>query len=133
SYCVSTSGFKDIFPFKVEWIEDCKYMDAQDKIIDFRYKLAPLVWCRHKARVVEYEHNHKFVDRLEQGRLYKFFEHRHYFAQDENDVAKTVITDEIEFSLGFGNLVDKTIGIKTLDNTFCKRHKNIIAYFDKQA
>ena len=42
----------------------------------------------------------------------------------------TRVRDEVEFSFGWGGLVDKLIGIPTLHSTFKKRYAALRANFD---
>ncbi len=60
------------------------------------------------------------------GFPFKKFNHYHYFTpQNQN----TIYTDKIEFSLGFGSFIDKTLGKFIVNSIFTKRHQNLKKYF----
>lgn len=123
AYSTSLRGFCSQFPFKVKWHAgpDCW---ACDDVLDFSYRVAG-VWMRHRAQVIEFRHGERFVDEMTQG-LYKHFRHTHRFDPERQG---TRVRDEVEFSLGYGRLVDRLIGLPTLDSTFRKRHAALRAHF----
>jgi ligand-binding SRPBCC domain-containing protein len=77
--------------------------------------------------VTDFKRNEYFVDKMTHG-LYRHFQHTHRFRPDNGG---TRVQDEIEFSLGFGSLVDKLVGMPTLHGTFKKRHAALLAHFSR--
>ena len=52
--------------------------------------------------------------------MYGFFKHTHEFEPVEEGVR---VRDTVEVSLGVGDLIDRTIGMITLDRAFNLRHQ----------
>lgn len=124
--CASLAGFLQQFPFKVKWRGGPERWGRGDKL-DFQYRLLGL-WIPHCAEVVEFRPNDCFVDEMTRG-LYKYCRHTHKFTKENNG---TWVQDEVEFSLGFGFIVDKFIGMPTLESTFKKRHNALLKYFQTE-
>lgn len=59
---------------------------------------------------------------MKKGFPYKYFKHHHFF---EPEGIRTIYTDRVKFSLGFGNFLDKTIGKFIIDSIFIKRRQNL--------
>jgi len=123
AYCVSQSGFRQQFPFRVEWLNGPEIWGIGDEI-DFRYRVNG-IWLRHTARIVEFELNRCFVDEMTGG-FYRAFRHRHEFEPSDTG---TWVIDEVEFSLGFGSWLDRTLGGVTLQRVFARRHKALQDHF----
>jgi DNA-binding transcriptional MerR regulator len=66
-----------------------------------------------------------FVDEMTRG-IYRTFRHTHCFEPSEGG---TRLTDTVEFSLGLGRWVDNSIGRMTLERTFRRRHRALVARF----
>ena len=124
-YCVTAEGFRTQFPFAVRWLEGPQTWRGGD-VIDFRYRVAGL-WMRHRASIVTYERGRCFVDEMTQG-IYRSFRHAHHFTACDGG---TCVRDQIDFTLGFGRLADRLIGLPTLARTFGKRHAALLAHFSR--
>ena len=124
-FCTSPNGFENHFPHSIHWINTEKEW-KNGSIIEFKFRYLS-IWLYWKAEIIEYQQNKLFVDILRSNFPYKYFRHSHLF---ESQRDKTIYTDKIEFSLGFGNLIDKLIGIPILESTFNQRHINMKNYFD---
>lgn len=124
-YCATVEGFRTQFPFPVRWLEGPASWQGGD-VLDFRYRVGG-IWMRHRARIVEFERGRCFVDEMTDG-LYRSFRHTHRFIADGD---RTCVRDQIEFSMGYGNLVDRLIGLPTLGSTFRKRHAALLAHFSR--
>jgi len=78
------------------------------------------------ARIVEFEWNHHFVDIQEKG-PFKSWRHRHQFAAGvRNGVAGTLVSDAVEYEIGFGPLgavAQKLLVSHQLQETFAHRQK----------
>ena len=116
-YSASRVGFCEQFPYQVKWLDGPEYWDKGD-ILDFSYRVCG-VWLRHRAEVIHYQKDRLFVDRMLEG-MYGFFKHTHEFEPVEEGVR---VRDTVEFSLGVGDLIDRTIGMITLDRAFNLRHQ----------
>ncbi len=116
-YSTSKMGFIEQFPYTVKWMEGPEYWKKGD-VLDFSYKVCG-VWLRHRAEVIDYQKDRLFIDRMLEG-TYRFFKHTHEFEPVEGGVK---IKDTVEFSLGLGDMIDRTIGIVTLDRAFKLRHR----------
>lgn len=124
AFCISSTGFEQQFPYTVRWLE-AESTWNQGTMVTFKFQFLKLglfsLWLRYQAEIVELELNQYFVDVMIIG-PYKYFQHRHDFVAVEN---MTHYTDTIEFSLGYGSLVDRYIGKPILEDTFGKRHQNL--------
>lgn len=124
AFCTSRDGFEQQFPYAVCWLNSDRSW-IQGTVVTFKFqffKLGPFrLWLNYQAEIVELEHNVFFVDVMRAG-PYQYFQHRHDFVEVENT---TQYTDTIEFSLGYGALIDRYIGLPILRNTFEKRHRNL--------
>lgn len=116
-YSASKLGFCEQFPYQVKWWEGPEYWSKGD-VLDFSYRVYGL-WLRHRAEVIDYQQDRMFVDRMLEG-PYRIFQHTHEFTPVEEGVR---VKDTVEFSLGLGDMVDRTIGMMTLDRAFSLRHR----------
>ncbi|MBD2565334.1 MULTISPECIES: SRPBCC family protein [Nostocaceae] len=120
SFCASPYGFEKHFPHRVRWINKHEEWNI-GSIIEFKFRFF-LVWMYWKTEITVYEENKFFADIMKVGFPYKCFNHYHFFEPVGN---QTIYTDQIEFSLGFGNLIDRTVGKMIIGSIFTKRHKNL--------
>ncbi|MEL7241398.1 MAG: hypothetical protein AAGM40_03485 [Cyanobacteria bacterium J06573_2] len=125
AFCASPDDFEKHFPHPIHWINTEKEW-KNGSIIEFKFRFSP-IWLYWKAEIIEYQQNKLFIDILRSKFPYKYFRHSHLF---ESQGEQTIYTDKIEFSLGFGNLIDKVVGIPVLESTFNQRHINIKNYFN---
>lgn len=123
SHSTSLEGFCQQFPFEVKWRSGPAKWCCDDEL-DFSYRVLGL-WFTHKAKIVEFHPNERFIDEMTSG-FYKYFRHTHTFVPEGTG---TRVTDQVEFSMGFGKWLDRTIGWKTLDDTFAKRHRALRTHF----
>ncbi|NJL55891.1 CDP-paratose synthetase [bacterium] len=114
TFCTSPTGFEQQFPYTVRWLEANSTWE-QGTIVTFKFQFLKLglfnAWLYYQAEIVEFELNQYFVDVMRVG-PYKYFRHRHDFVATENT---TRYTDTIEFSLGYGALIDRYIGKPILE------------------
>lgn len=120
NFCTSPYGFEKHFPHRIRWF------DKQEKwqlgsIIEFEFRFF-LIWMYWKTEITAYENNNLFIDIMKVGFPYKYFNHHHFF-EPEGD--RTIYTDWIEFSLGFGDFIDRTIGKLITHSIFTKRHQKL--------
>ena len=124
AFCTSCTGFEQQFPYAVRWLE-ADGIWKQNTIVTFKFRFLNLglfgLWLRYQAEIVELALDQYFVDVMRVG-PYKYFRHRHDFAAREN---MTHYTDTIEFSMGYGALVDLYIGKPILQNIFRQRHRRL--------
>ncbi|MDO4230631.1 MAG: hypothetical protein Q4D19_00700 [Lautropia sp.] len=123
-FCRSRQGFCSHFPFPVEWKEGADVSWEEGDFIDFRYR-AYGIWLRHRARVSACDPPRMFTDVQETG-LYRKFVHTHRFEPEGNG---TWVIDDIEFTLGYGALLDRLFGWPTIHAVFRKRHRNLQKIF----
>lgn len=125
AFCASPDGFEKHFPHSVKWIRTEENW-GNGSIIEFKFSFLSicLYW---KAEIIEYQPNKLFTDVLRSSFPYKYFRHSHLFESQEK---KTIYTDKIEFSFGFGDLIDKVVGIPILKSTFNQRHLNMKDFFE---
>jgi ligand-binding SRPBCC domain-containing protein len=119
AFCNSSQGFRQIFPYRVQWEsgpDDWQYGDQ----IAFRFRYGG-VWIPYLAQIVAWEPNCFFVDEMVRG-PYRFFRHAHYFFAEANG---TTLVDRIEFNTGYGRLVDRTFGRWMLNSLFQQRHARL--------
>ncbi|WP_053541436.1 SRPBCC family protein [Anabaena sp. WA102] len=119
-FCASPYGFEKHFPHQVRWINKHEEWNI-GSIIEFKFRFF-FTWMYWKTEITAYEENELFADIMKVGFPYKYFNHYHFFEPVGN---QTIYTDQIEFSLGFGNLIDKTVGKMIIVSIFNKRHKNL--------
>lgn len=108
-FCRSKKGFCSHFPFPVDWREGAEDSWKKGEIIDFRYRVYG-IWLRHRAILSGCEPSRVFTDVQEKG-VYQRFVHTHKF---EEEAGGTWVIDEIEFTLGYGNLIDRFLGVPTI-------------------
>lgn len=123
AYCASLAGFKDQFPFRLQWLAGPEQWSGGD-VLDFRYRTGG-VWLRHRAAIVQYEPGRSFTDVMERG-FFRAFRHRHRFEPDGDG---TRATDTVEFSLGLGDWIDRTAGRALVERSFQKRHASLKRHF----
>ena len=116
-------GFRQVFPFPLDWRDGPEAWSEGDTL-DFRYRSGG-VWISHVARIVEWEPGRRFVDEMSRG-IFKTFRHTHLF---EPSTDGTLITDRVEFTLGYGTLVDRSLALPILVYSFRKRHEALQACF----
>jgi ligand-binding SRPBCC domain-containing protein len=121
AYCNSADGFRQLFPYPVEWVSGPPVFRFGDSIA-FRYRCCG-VWLPHAANVVDWVKDEIFVDAMTRGQ-FRFFHHTHRFAAEGDG---TRLTDSIVFRLGLGRLIDRTIGQLILNSIFARRHARIKA------
>jgi ligand-binding SRPBCC domain-containing protein len=126
-WCTSMAGFTDQFPFAVRWHDGPEQWKAGDTL-DFSYRVAGK-WLRHAARVIDLRTNELFIDEMTDG-LYGSFRHTHRFEPIDGG-RKTRVIDDVELTLGKGALIDRTIGAKSLQRTFTKRHRALRRHFEE--
>ncbi|RBW48913.1 SRPBCC family protein [Marinobacter sp. F3R11] len=119
-FCASKSGFLAHFPFTTKWIGGPDDWTAPGDILNFSFRLFG-VPVRYTAEIIEFEKNVRFVDVMRKG-PYKFFRHEHIF-EPIGDGEKTLYTDRLEFSGGFGNVADGLISVPLTRRIFKKRHE----------
>ncbi len=73
-----------------------------------------------------YEKYVLFLDITKVGFPFKCFKHYHYFTPQNKN---TIYKDKVEFSLGLGNFIDRTLGKAIIDLIFTKRQQNIQEYW----
>ncbi|MDJ0796952.1 MAG: hypothetical protein QNJ51_08965 [Calothrix sp. MO_167.B12] len=120
NFCASPHGFEKHFPHPVRWINKHDQWNL-GSMIEFNFRFL-FIWMYWKTEIIAYEKNEFFADAMKVGFPYKYLNHYHFFEPEGN---KTIYTDKIDFSLGFGNFLDRTIGKIILDSLFTKRHKNL--------
>ena len=119
SFCSSKEGFLSHFPYRCRWKTGCsKWEYGTDFSFEFRYLG---VWFTHSAKISGFTQNEYFEDTMQRG-LYKYFVHQHIF---EPHGVGVKYTDKVIFSLGFGDLADRTVGLKTMEKLFSSRHKRM--------
>ena len=127
AFCASPDGFEKHFPHSIQWIHTEENWD-NGSIIEFKFRFLS-IWLYWKAEIIEYQQNKLFTDVLRSSFPYKYFRHSHLFESQEE---KTIYTDQIEFSFGFGNFIDKAVGIPMLESTFSQRHIRMKHAFNNQ-
>ena len=109
----------------VKWINTEKEWE-NGSTIEFKFRFLS-IWLYWKAEIVESQPNQLFTDVLRSSFPYKYFRHSHLF---KSQGEQAIYIYKIEFSLGFGNLIDKVVGIPTLESTFNQRHLNMKDFFN---
>ena len=120
NFCASPHGFEKHFPHRVRWVNKHEKWNL-GSIIEFKFRFL-FTWMYWKTEITAYKKNEFFADIMKVGFPYKYFNHYHFFEREGN---KTIYTDKIEFSLGFGDFIDRTIGKIIIDSIFTKRHQNL--------
>ena len=77
------------------------------------------------AKIVVWEQDRRFVDVMLKG-TFKHFRHTHLFQPSEGG---TLVTDLVDFTLGYGAAVDRYVGMPLLDYSFRKRHAALREFF----
>jgi len=117
-FCTSKSGFLAHFPFSTKWISGPDGWNGLGETLSFSFQLFGIP-VRYTAEITEFEKNARFVDVMRKG-PYKFFRHEHIFTQMGD---KTLYTDRLEFSGGFGDMADTLISAPLTRRVFKKRHE----------
>ncbi len=116
AFCASRQGFEQHFPHKIDW-QDGPEIWHEGCELKFRFNYLRC-WLNYKTRITRWEENRFFVDEMCAG-PYKRFVHTHLFEKVEDG---TLYTDCVEFSTGFGQWIDRLIGLRQIKATFDKRH-----------
>jgi ligand-binding SRPBCC domain-containing protein len=124
AFCSSRSGFEKHFPYKVDWQNGPERWHQGD-VLNFRF-LFLKKWINYQAVITSFSENEHFIDEMKQG-PYKMFVHKHSF---ERMLKGTLYTDTIDFTLGYGNFLDRTIGLRLLETTFTRRHAKMKEYLE---
>lgn len=127
AFSTSLAGFREQFPFRLDWLGGPEQW-AHGDVLDFKYRVAGL-WFRHRATIVELEPGEAFTDVMERG-FFRVFRHRHRFQPHGGG---TRVTDAVEFSLGLGDVMDRTVGRALLERTFRRRHDALKHHFSPGA
>ncbi|MGF1489823.1 MAG: hypothetical protein ACFBSE_22280 [Prochloraceae cyanobacterium] len=125
NFCTSPTGFETIFPYPIIWVNKEQNWGL-GSIVEFKFSFLLVTWTSKTEITVFDRQNKILVDVLRGGLPYKYLEHHHEFAAKENG---TIYTDRINFSFGYGDFLDRTIGIKLIDSIFNKRHLNMKKYW----
>lgn len=125
NFCASAYGFEKHFPYQISWIKNEEKWNL-GSIIEFKFRFF-FTWIYWKTEIIAYKKNDFFTDIMKGGFPYKYFNHCHLFKSEGN---QTIYTDQIEFSLGFGDFIDKTIGKIILDSVFSQRHQKLKKCFN---
>ena len=124
-FCASPFGFEKHFPYKVCWLDKQKKWDL-GSVVEFKFCYF-LIWIYWKSEITTYEKYVLFVDLMKVGFPFKYFKHHHYFTSQNKN---TVYRDKIEFSLGYGSFIDKTLGTMIVNLIFTKRQQNLQEYWE---
>ena len=122
----SASGFQQHFPHPVVWEEGPPAWRLGDEI-SFRYRFCG-VWIPYRAEIVEWRQNRSFVDEMRNG-PFRFFRHTHRF---ESIDGGTRYTDQVQFNLGYGGWIDRTLGACLMNSLFRKRQARMKALLESQ-
>ncbi|WP_018636635.1 SRPBCC family protein [Parafrankia elaeagni] len=124
-HCTSSIGFEQLFPYRVRWRSSLDRWCKGD-LLHFRYRLAPGLWLTHRAEIVEYQENVRFVDEMAGG-PYRLFRHVHLF--EPRPGGGTRVIDHLQVTTRFGPLVDSLLCRVLLASTFRRRHAALEAHF----
>ena len=112
-----------------------KIINAPDQIglgdkIHIHVSLYKFTFC-WDAEIAEYEQNQWFVDTLKKG-PFAYWRHQHLFASKG---AETLMTDRIEYEVGFGILGEIAYNLfvlREIKRIFTTRHKKALEYFSNK-
>lgn len=124
-HCTSSAGFEQLFPYRVRWCS-AQGCWGEGDLLHFRYRLLPGVWLTHRARVVEYQRDVRFVDEMSGG-PFRQFRHVHLF--EPTPGGGTRVIDHLKVTTRFGPLVDRALCRVLITSTFRRRHAALGAHF----
>ncbi len=125
--CASRAGFVGHFPFPVRWHAGPSSW-RNDDVIDFSFRMFGL-WSRYVARITHFVPGKTFTDEMQTG-IYRRCRHTHRFEAHPDG---TRLVDIVDFTLGYGTAIDRTIGLPLLRRTFRDRHALLRRLLDRGA
>ncbi len=123
AFCTSTDGFVRHFPMAVRWHTGPARWGADD-VLDFSFRTFG-IWSRYVARITQFVPGISFTDEMQSG-IYRRCAHTHEFRAQGTG---TVLVDIVDFSLGYGGLADRLIGLPLITRTFRRRHDLLERHF----
>ena len=126
AFCNSREGFQRHFPHKVRWQHGPENWGRNCELT-FKFRYLGM-WLPYKTKITEWRPNHMFRDAMVVG-PYKRFVHTHSFRAVKEG---TLYTDRVEFSIGLGKWIDRTIGLRQIRSTFAKRHAQMKAILEAE-
>ena len=127
AFCTTRAGFLAHFPDPVREYRGAEQWEIGSEFwVDYRHLGLPMSW---HGKITELEPNRYFKDEMISG-LFRRWEHTHTV---EATSSGTKYTDTVEFSLGWGSLIDRFMVKPMLDTFFRRRHVLLRAALGAQA